>query len=257
MKKRLTAERRNEIAQLLLRDGNIKAGDLAKQFDVSTETIRKDLIYLEEQGIAQKSYGGAIACTELVERPVTLKQMENMDIKTSIATKALEFIPENGVIILDAGSTNYALAKLLTLRDDLTIFTNSLIALNLLSDSSNQVFALGGLIRGSSKGTVGSWALWALKSIHADVAFLGSDGFKDLSGPSSAAYEESELKMAMVSGSERAIVLCDNQKLGSNSLFQFCDWKDIYALITNQPETEELQTVLNRVSKKTSVFLSD
>ncbi len=257
MGKKLTAERRNEIAQLLLRDGNIKAGVLAKRFDVSTETIRKDLIYLEEQGIAQKSYGGAIACTELVERPVALKQMENMDIKTSIATKALEFIPENGVIIIDAGSTNYALAKLLTLRDDLTIFTNSLIALNLLSDSSNQVFSLGGLIRGSSKGAIGSWAIQALKSIHADVAFLGSDGFKDLSGPSSASYEESELKMAMISCSERAIVLCDNQKLGSNSLFQFCDWQDIYGLITNRPDSKELLTVLEHISKKTSVFLSD
>ena len=121
MKKRLTAERRNEIAQLLLRNGNMKAGDLARKFDVSTETIRKDLIYLEEQGIARKSYGGAIASTELAERPVALKQMERMDVKTAIANRAIQLIPEKGVIILDAGSTTYALAKLLTLRDDLTI----------------------------------------------------------------------------------------------------------------------------------------
>ena len=61
MGRQLTVERRNEIATLLLRDGNLKVSDLAKQFGVSTETIRKDLIYLDKQGIAQKSYGGAIA----------------------------------------------------------------------------------------------------------------------------------------------------------------------------------------------------
>ena len=84
MKKRLTAERRNEIAQLLLKNGNMKASSLAEHFGVSTETIRKDLIYLESQGIAQKSYGGAIASSELLlERPIAQKEMERMEIKTA------------------------------------------------------------------------------------------------------------------------------------------------------------------------------
>ncbi len=257
MKKRLTAERRNEIAQLLLRNGNIKAGELAIQFDVSTETIRKDLIFLEEQGIARKSYGGAIASTELAERPVALKQMERMDIKTAIAHRALKLIPEKGVVILDAGSTTYALAKLLTLKNDLTIFTNSLIALNLLSDSPNQVFALGGRIRESSKGTIGVWAIQALASLHADIAFLGTDGFKDLAGPSSASYEESELKQVMIAHSEKTVILCDHTKLRSNSLFQFCDWSEVYALIINQPEAPEETALIEKINKKTNVFLSE
>ncbi|MGN1166616.1 MAG: DeoR/GlpR family DNA-binding transcription regulator [Lachnospiraceae bacterium] len=271
MKKRLTAERRNEIAQLLIRDGNIKAGELAKQFDVSTETIRKDLIYLEEQGIAQKSYGGAIASTELLERPVTLKQMEHMEIKTEIANKALELIPENGVIILDTGSTVYALAKLLTLRSDLTIFTNSMVVVNILSDSDNKVFSLGGRVRGSSKGTVGAWAIQALRTIHADIAFLGSDGFKNLSGPSSASYEEAELKKAMISCCEHAVVLCENTKFTTNSLFQFCEWEEIYALITNRitqnsddPNDDDHSDIVHdfdfavsKINKKTNVILSN
>lgn len=263
MKKRLTAERRNEITQLLIRDGNIKVGELAKQFDVSTETIRKDLIYLEEQGIAQKSYGGAIASTELLERPVTLKQMEHMDIKTEIANKALDLIPKNGVIILDTGSTVYALAKLLQLRNDLTIFTNSMVVLNILSEFDNEIFSLGGRVRGSSKGTVGSWAIQALRTIHADIAFLGSDGFKTLSGPSSASYEESELKRTMVSCCEHAIVLCDHTKFSTNSLFQFCEWNEISALITNRPDNNisnaddinNFETGISRINKETKIIL--
>lgn len=257
MKKRLTAERRNEIAQLLLRDGNIKASELAKQFDVSTETIRKDLIYLEEQGIAQKSYGGAIASTELLERPIALKEMEYMDIKTSIANKAMELIPEKGVIFLDAGSTNYALAKQLLLRNDLTIFTNSLIALNLLSDSENEVFALGGRVRGSSKGTIGSWAIQAIRTLHVDIAFLGSDGFKDLNGPSCASYDESELKQAVLSQCNRTVILTDNTKFQANSLFQFCNWQDVYALITNISEDENFKNLITKIKEKTNVFLTE
>ena len=100
----------------------MKASSLAEHFGVSTETIRKDLIYLESQGIAQKSYGGAIASSELLlERPIAQKEMERMEIKTAIAERAASMIPRNGVIFLDAGSTTYALARLLRLREDLTV----------------------------------------------------------------------------------------------------------------------------------------
>lgn len=257
MKRRLTAERRNEIARLLMRDGNIKASVLAKEFDVSTETIRKDLIYLEEQGIAQKSYGGAIASGELLERPMALKEMEHMEIKTAIAAKAMKLIPENGVILLDAGSTNYALAKLVMLRSDLTVFTNSIPALSLLADSQNQVFALGGRVRSSSKGIIGSWAVHALESLCIDIAFLGSDGFLSLSGPSTASYEELELKQTVVSCCGRTVVLTENTKFHANSLFQFCDWQDIHALITNPADTLQFQTLVDRISEKTRVILTE
>lgn len=256
MRKKLTAERRQEIAQLLLRSGNLKASDLAAQFHVSTETIRKDLIYLEEQGIARKSYGGAMACSELLERPVALKEMDNMENKTAIANRALELIPKKGVILLDAGSTTYALAKLLALRSDLTIFTNSVLILNLLSDSENEVFALGGRIRGSSKGIVGAWAVQALRSIHVDAAFLGSDGFKNLSGPSTLSYEEAEFKQAVLSCSNQTIILTDNRKFYSNSLFQFCEWKDVDALVTNETDEPEFQAYVRKVGESSQVIFA-
>ena len=254
MKKQLTAERRREIAQLLLRNGNLKASRLAEQFEVSTETIRKDLIYLQEQGIAKKSYGGAIACNELLERPVALKEMENMTVKTAIANRALELIPEKSVILLDAGSTTYALAKLLTLRDDLTIFTNSVTILSLLSDSENQVFALGGRVRGSSKGIVGSWSIQALQSIHVDASFLGSDGFRNLAGPSTASDEEAEFKRAVLSCSNRTIILSDNTKFASNSLFQFCHWKEIDTLVTNTGNSEEFRLLAANIREHTRLL---
>lgn len=256
MKKRMTAERRNEIARLLLRDGNLKASELSELFAVSTETIRKDLIYLEQQGIAQKSYGGAIASNELLERPFASKNTEHMDKKSAIAGKALELIPPNGFILLDAGSTSYALAKLLTLRDDLTIFTNSIAHLNLLSDSPSQLFAIGGRVRGSSKGIVGSWAIQALKSLHIDVAFLGTDGFCSLDGPSTASYEELEFKRTILSCTSRTVVLADDSKFQSNCLFQICKWEDTYALVTNSTENDACRNVVRAIQEKTNVYFA-
>lgn len=257
MAKRLTAERRNDITQRLLRNGNIKASELAQIYGVSAETIRKDLIYLEKQGVAAKSYGGAIARSELLERPVAEKEMEHMDIKTSIAEKALAYIPDNGVIMLDAGSTTYALAKLLVLRDDLTLFTNSVPILNLLAGSGNTVYSLGGKVRGSSKGIVGAWAIQALQTLHIDVSFLGTDGFQKFSGPSTASYEEAELKKAVVCSSSQTIILADHTKFKSGSLFQFCEWSQIHALITDtgaSPADSGLREMAEKIQKSCSVI---
>ncbi len=254
MAKRLTAERRNEIAGILLRDGNIKAGELAQRFGVSTETIRKDLLYLQEQGLAWKSYGGALASKALLERPIALKEMEYTENKTAIAVQAKEFVPENGVILLDAGTTNYALARQLLTAKGLTIFTNSIMILNLLADSEKQVFALGGRVRGSSKGIVGAWALEALKSIHLDAAFLGTDGFRDLAGPTSASYEEAEFKRQVMVCSSRSYILGDSSKFSVNSLFTFCDWSEITALITNDSAEEDFLRCCSRIREKTEVI---
>ena len=131
--KKLSVQRRNEIAQRLFQEGNIHISELAKLYQVSTETIRKDLIYLEKQGIAKKSYGGAVISKGMLERPFSQKESEHLEIKTKIAEAALTWIPEQGTVFMDAGSTNYILAKHLMMRDDLTIVSNAVNTLALLS----------------------------------------------------------------------------------------------------------------------------
>ena len=169
-----------------------------------------------------------------------------MEIKTAIAERAASMIPRNGVIFLDAGSTTYALARLLRLREDLTVFTNSIMVLNILSDSANQVYALGGRVRGSSKGIVGAWATQAISSLHFDLAFLGSDGFRDLSGPSCVSYEEAEVK--------QTVVLSDHTKFLSNSLFQFADWSQLTALVTDRREDPDIKSLAEKISQAVNVI---
>ena len=155
MSKSFTAQRRNEIASELMREGSVKAAELAERYDVSTETIRKDIIYLEEQGLAKKSYGGAIAIRDLIEQPISVKEVSHKEDKNRIAIAAASMIADNSSVLLDGGSSTYALAAQLTMRENLTVFTSATNIIHLLSGSNLTLFCIGGQVRPSSKCAVG------------------------------------------------------------------------------------------------------
>jgi len=242
----LTAERRNRLAQILVSEGSVKVGELAEMFSVSTETIRKDLIFLESEGIARKSHGGAIASSELLERPLSAKALENVDAKNKIAQAAAELIPDKGVIILDSGSTTSQIAKILTIKKGLTIITNSISIAQILSSSDNTVYTLGGKMRGSSMALVGLWTVNELNVVKADIAFLGTDGFYSRGGPCTASFDEAQVKKAMIQNSKKSIVVCDNNKFKMDPLIQYCEWKEIDCVITNESVSEKDISELNK-----------
>lgn len=253
MKKLLTAERRNQLAQLLLSQGSLNVKEAAKLYQVSTETIRKDLIYLEKEGIAKKSYGGAIpAAPPVTEKPVFEKNERNSSSKNEIALEALKLVPKNSSIILDGGTTNFALAQLLKKESGYTIFTNSVPSLSILSESNNNVFALGGMVRSSSLAIVGDWANQQLLSIQVDLAFIGTDGFKGFSGPTTTVYEETAIKKNILQIAKKSIVLADESKFDETSCFQFANWSSIDTLITKRSAPAD---VLEEISHETDVIL--
>ena len=229
----LAAERRQLLARRLAEQGGVAVGDMAREFGVSTETIRKDLIFLEEQGLALKSHGGAIPTGDLLERPREIKETENPQAKAEIARAARELIPDNAIVLMDAGSTTFALAQLVAEMEGVTVFTNSVPIMSLLGPTGNKVFCLGGELRGSSMAVAGVWAVDAVRGVRVDTAFLGTDGFVGQAGPSSASYEEMQFKSAVAETSDRAVVLSDHSKFGQRGLFQFCAWRDVYALVTD------------------------
>lgn len=240
----LTAERRNKIARILLRDGSIRAADMAELFHVSTETIRKDIIYLEENGIAEKNHGGATAKVDAIEKTLDEKDFVNEEAKNEIASKVMKLVPEHATILLDAGSTTNAIAKQLLMRSGITVFTNSLSLVNILADSGNTVYMTGGRIRKSSHAAVGGWAIESVRSIHADFAFLGSDGFRDLAGPSTLSYEEAEFKRACVLSAAKAYTVADSSKVLRSDRFQYCSWPEITGLITAGDHEAEVRKSL-------------
>lgn len=247
-------ERRNKIMQLLVQDGSVRIGEIARIFNVSTETVRKDIIFLERRGIAQKEHGGAIAVNEGIERHITLRNYDNIEIKNEIAKKALEFVPKTGAIALDTGSTTLCLAGLLSVYKDLTIITNSLLAADKLADGDNRVYLTGGELKSKSMSMVGTWGLNSISSIRPAVAFLGSSGVFNHDGPCGTTFEDAEIKKAYVNQSGTSIVLIDSSKFTNTSLIECVKWNDIDFVITDSGIPEEYKKDL---SSKTELIIVD
>ncbi len=242
----ITAERRNKLAQIIVSNGSARIGEMAKLFGVSTETIRKDLIFLDEKGIIKKSHGGAVTNSEFIERPISSRTLENNEKKNKIAQRALEFVQNNGVIVIDAGSTTLCLAKLLVIKKGLTIITNSLSAANVLAESENSVYIVGGEVSGVTMSSEGLWASNALNMIKADIAFLGTSGFQSHNGPCAKTFADAAIKQEIIKNSKKTCILADSSKFVTNAFVQYALWKDVDYLITDDGVSEEMLQDIRR-----------
>lgn len=226
-------ERRKNILEEVLKNGTVTVHDLSQKFNVSYETIRKDLNYLSEKEQLVKSHGGAIANQNSIENPFTLKKEENIDRKQSIAKKALNLIPNGASIILGTGSTVFELAKLLVLRSNLKIITDLIPAASYLQTSNNEVYFLGGKLRQKSSSVYGNWTEQALDQINVDISFLGTDGFQGFRGPTTPSYSDSSIERKMIKHSNKSYILADTTKFERKSLYEITSWENITGIITN------------------------
>lgn len=233
MAKLFTQERRNEIARLLMEDGRVSAQSLAERYRVSAETIRKDLLWLEAQGIAQKSYGGAVASVPEIEKGFFEKASCRPAEKRRIAKAAADEIPSGSTVILDSGSTVLEIARKLALRRDIVFFTNSLQTAQLLIEKKCNVSLLGGNIRLSSYASTGMWTIEQLSQLHADWAILGASSFSGTGGPCVESMEEAQTKKAMIRAAEKRMLAADSSKSRCQAAMQFANWSEISLLITD------------------------
>ena len=170
-------ERHEHILTTLRHDGRIDAAALAAVLEVSTETVRKDLIGLEARGLLQRVHGGAVPVGGHSFEPEVSTRTEYVQEKRRIAAAAVAHVPRSGSVLIDAGSTTAELAAVFPHGRDLTVFTNALtIAMTLATKDGLTVVPLGGQLRRPTSATVGAWTCRALEEINVDVAFLGTNG---------------------------------------------------------------------------------
>ncbi|WP_392560069.1 DeoR/GlpR family DNA-binding transcription regulator [Orbus mooreae] len=247
----LMDERREVILEELITQGVVYVSELAKKYDVTYETIRKDLTYLEERGFLVKSHGGATLKQNSIENSFQVREKENISFKKVIARKALELIPNNSSIIIGTGSSTLELAKLLSIKSGFKIFTDSLPVASLLIQSNNQVFLFGGELRDKSSSVCGGWTVSMINEIQVDICFLGTDGFSNLQGPSSPSSSDAYVDKAIIAHSDKKYILGDYTKFTRKSLYKICDWNSITALITNSIADKEL---VETIAKQTLVI---
>ena len=237
-------ERRQGILELINREGDMRASELAEHFQVTAETIRKDLIYLNNKHLLKKGHGSAHSINEAAEYSIEQRLQENTAIKRAIAKKALEYISDCSVIFIDAGSTLMELAKIIPQQPQLAIISNSFSVVQALQKSGNTIYFIGGEVNTITQSTSGLWANNELSSIRIDIAFLGTSGFQSHTGPCTKIFSDAQFKKDVVKNSNKIIVLADHTKFSTNAIMQYADWTDVDLLISDSSVTPELRSIL-------------
>ncbi len=236
------AERQQRIMAEARQAGRVEVVALAEQLGVATETIRRDLTALERRGTLRRVHGGAIPVERLELEPTLATRTTRLtDEKRRIAARALDLLPREGTVLLDAGSTTQAIIDVLPPDADLTIVTNSIAAASaLVSHPGVQLFLLGGRVRGVTGASVGAWATDALTGLVVDVAIMGTNGFSVARGLTTPDQSEALVKKAMVAAARRTVVVTDSSKAGDDHLHRFADIADIDVLITDAGLDDEV-----------------
>ena len=236
-------ERRQAISQQAVVQGRVSVADLAGQFSVAPETIRRDLDVLERQGRIQRVHGGAIPPIGRNGREAAVddRRATRIEAKTAIARAAMAHLPQaHGSVLLDGGSTTGRLAAAMgtAAREGalapMTVVTNSPAAgVELAQAPALEVLLLGGRLRRVTETVVGAQTNAALGSISADVAFLGANGISAVLGLTTPDAEEAAAKRLIAARSQRVIVLADSSKFDAEHLCTFADLEAIDVLITD------------------------
>nr|WP_198044771.1 DeoR/GlpR family DNA-binding transcription regulator [Lysinibacillus timonensis] len=237
-------ERQLQIVKVLNARGNVKVAQLSKRFNVTVETIRRDLEKLELENKLKRTHGGAIAIDngDDDEIPFNDRTVLNKEEKMSVAKEAITLINERDIIFLDASSTSFYLAKGLP-NLELTVITNSLLVAYELSNRSNiQVVMTGGNLTKSSLSLVGPNVTRTIQYYHINKMFFSCKGFDKDWGISDSNELQGAVKRSVMEMAEEKILLIDYSKVNKRS-FVFIENKNIldYLIVDKKADRQYLQ----------------
>ncbi|MFG3291642.1 DeoR/GlpR family DNA-binding transcription regulator [Streptomyces sp. NPDC048179] len=241
-------ERQQEILRLARDGGRVDVVSLAEEFQVTQETIRRDLKALDRAGLVRRVHGGAIPAGRLDFEPdLAERESTSADEKDRIAKAAVPELPTEGTLILDAGSTVARLAAAIPLDAELTVVTHSLpIAARLADHPGIQLHLVGGRVRHRTRAAVDAWALRAYSEIRADVLFVAANGFSAEQGLTTPDLAEAAVKRAAVAAARRVVLLADSAKHGQEHFARFGDLGDVDLLITDSGLSPEDAAAIER-----------
>lgn len=237
----LAVERRNLILEKLQDEKKVVVSELSTLFGVSEETIRRDLDRLDKEGLATKSYGGAILNENTsIDMPFNVRKKRNMRGKQLIAQLVEGLIQEGEHIILDPSTTAVAIVKALKNRRRLTVITNSIEVLVELSDVSGwDVISTGGTLRENYLALVGPKAIEGITSFNADKVILSCKGIDLEKGITDANEMFSQVKQVMLKCAKQRILAADYTKFDNVAFSHICELADIDMVVTDiRPSAE-------------------
>ena len=244
----LAIERRTGILAELQLEKSVLVSDLSKKYNVTEETIRRDLEKLAKDGLAKKTYGGAVLVENIsAEVSYKIRAKTNKEQKTEIARKISELIEPGENIMLDASSTCVLIAKKLKDKKKLTIITNSVEILLEYADSKNaNVISTGGALRESSLSLVGHDAERLIERFTVDKAIISCKGLDLEKGITESNVAEMEIKKAMAGNAKQVVLAVDSSKFNKLSFIKLLELQKIDMIVTDTMPPPEWVEILKK-----------
>lgn len=236
----LAIERRNEILSRLQEERKVVVSDLSQMYHVTEETIRRDLEKLENEGLAKKTYGGAVLNESFnVDLPYTVRKKANVESKQQIADMIADMIGDGDQLILDASSTALFIAKRIKDKKNITVITNSVEILLELSDRNGwKILSTGGRLKEGGLALVGYQAERMISTYHVDYAIFSCKGIDMEHGITDANESDAQIKKMISKAAKKKILAADHSKFDRVSFTQVCSLSEIDMVVTDESPAE-------------------
>jgi DeoR family glycerol-3-phosphate regulon repressor len=239
-------ERHAKIQHLVRAKGFITIEHLASQFEVTPQTIRRDINILSREGLIHRYHGGAGLPPSTENVAYTQRKVLCLKEKEQIARMVAACIPDHASLFINIGTTTEEIAKMLCGHERLRVITNNLNVASILAGNDNfEIIVAGGLVRPRDGGIVGPMTIDFIQQFRVDFGIIGISGI-DLDGTLlDFDYREVRAARAIIDNSRKVFLAADHTKFGRNAMVRLGNIGEIDALFTDHPPSEALKDVMN------------
>ena len=243
-------DRQKKIVERVQTRGYVSIDDLSRDFDVTPQTIRRDINALDRKGLIKRHHGGAGLATSVENIGYAARQILCLEEKRTIARMVARRIPTKASVFINIGTTTEEVARELTARDGLRVITNNLnVAVILSRNPSIEIFMAGGRVRNRDCGVTGHATLEFVSQFKADFCVIGISGIADNGDLLDFDYQEVTVARAIIKNSSTVILAADHTKFGREAMVRLAHVSDIHELFTDARPPKPLADLLreNRV----------
>ncbi len=249
----LVSQRIKEIEKILNERGSVVIAALSKQFNVSEETIRRDLDKLEKNNILKRVRGGAFLQSESDKQvPLEIREQIYLTEKHMIAEKCIDFIEDGDTVMIDSSTTAVCVAQEIEKNGKkVTVITNSIKVVEVFQESKwVKVICIGGGLRKRTRSFIGNQALSQLENLRANKSIVSCTAINKKFGVTDDSEREAEIRKMMIKNSETIILVADRTKFNELESHLICELKDINIVVTDEKLPDDWEDIFDELKVK-------
>jgi DeoR family glycerol-3-phosphate regulon repressor len=251
----LSQQARHElIVELVDSRGFVSIDDLASHFDVTPQTIRRDINNLASENRLRRFHGGASAAPSTQNTEYTKRKQMLSPEKARIAKEVARHIPDDASLFINIGTTNEAIAGELLSHTGLKIITNNLHVAAIVSGKEDfDVIIAGGKVRSRDGGIIGEATLDFVQQFRVDFAVIGISGIDEDGSLLEFDYQEVRVAQALIRNSRQVLLACDHSKFGRQAMIRLGDVSEVHVLVTDREPDPHFRALLEEKGVQTRV----